>query len=57
MGQFACFEFLLYSAGLGLSLVSLVSAPISFARRAILSALWVTAALAALVAVIDSLPS
>jgi hypothetical protein len=57
MGQFAGFELILYAAGLGLALVSLVSTPMGFARRVAWSILWILAVLAALVAVIDSLPS
>jgi hypothetical protein len=56
MGQFAGFEFLLYAVGLGLSLLSLISAPMSGARRASLAVLWLAAVVASLVAVIDSLP-
>jgi hypothetical protein len=57
MGRFACLEFLLYAAGLGLLLKSLVTSPMGGARRAVFRFLWIAAALAGLVAVIDSLPS
>ncbi len=56
MGQFACFEFLLYAAGLVVLLVSLVATPMGRGRRVVLLVVWMLSGLAALVAVLDSLP-
>lgn len=44
MGQFACFEFVLYGVGHFLILVSLLSAPMAFGWRASLAALWLAGA-------------
>jgi hypothetical protein len=58
MGEFACFEALLYAAGLGLSLVSLCAAPAgtNAGRTTVGWALWVVAALVAGLAVLRRLP-
>ncbi len=56
MGQFACFEFLLYVTGLLLILISLLCAPMSVGWRVSAVALWLAGGLIALVAVIHSLP-
>jgi hypothetical protein len=56
MGQFACFEALLYMIGLSLALVSLLSIPSSGKHWLIGCAVWLGAVLMAAVAVIDSLP-
>jgi hypothetical protein len=56
MGQFAYLEFLVYAIGFLLLLSSLISASMSGPRRALLSLVWLAGVLAALVAVIDSLP-
>jgi hypothetical protein len=58
MGQFACFEALLYAAGLGLALVSLARRPAvpSGRPRAAGWLLWAAAASAAVLAVLQRLP-
>lgn len=58
MGQFACFEFTLFAAGLGLVFLSLASArPVPGVRpRATEWLVWSVVALAAIVAVVSRLP-
>ncbi len=54
MGQFACFEFVLYAAGLGLTAVSLAGA--SGSGRSAGWVLWLAAAVLAGFAVLRRLP-